>query len=435
MASIVILMKVIFIKFIILICFEKSMQNLIDKNIEIQNPDPILIGGNFYNSFSNKFKIIGRLEKDLQNNITLFDWPGSSVIFEIIGTCDEIYLDLKSQNDYFSVYYNDVFKFKINSSSLGLIKIKPAEKNLKIELTKATEPLMSNDYVRFKGIYLVGKCELKENPRGKAKLIEYIGDSITCGFGVEQLRNKTITLDTSSIVTAYPGILAKKLDADYYAICASGMGVTHSSGYNGVGLVSQYYNRNYFHSNNITTSITTNPDYIIICLGTNDWFYIKKYYYETQMIDKFVDYFKLFLIQVRFLNPIKNGIIPPIVVLGLGTSTAAVASSKKEMEEISTKMNPWIKNAVNLAAGKDREIYYLEVSATPFIDYNDDRDFGAGNHWSVRGSEKFANGVYSNLLNFTSIFDGTPQNQLQKNYFFIRCDYFVLIIFIIIILF
>jgi lysophospholipase L1-like esterase len=425
--------NIAFLFFIFSILFNISLQSYIDKNIELQNPDPILIGGKFYDSFSNKIKIIGRLEKDLQKNITLFDWSGTSIIFEINGTCDEVYLDLKSNNDYFSVYYNDVFKFKMNNTLSGLMKIKPIEKNLKIELIKVSEPLMSHDYVRFKGIYLVGKCELKENPKGKAKLIEFIGDSITCGFGVEQLRNKTNTLDKSSIDTAYPGILSKKLNFDYYAICASGMGVIRSSGYNGVGLATEYYNRNYFHTNKFTTSISTNPDYIIICIGTNDWLYIKNNYYETETINKFIEFFKLFLLQIRYLNPIKNGILPPIIVLGLGTRTAAVAKDKEEMEEISKRMNPWIKKAVDLVAAKDREIYYSEISATPMIDFNDDNDFGSGNHWSVKGSEKFANGVYSYLLNFTGVIEKKPFN--QNNNFFIKFNFLYFIITMILILF
>ena len=207
---------------------------------------------------------------------------------------------------------------------------------------------------------------------------------------------------------AFPGILARRLNVEYYAICASGLGITHSSGYNGVGRSSEYYNRDYFYNGKFIPSITTSPDVVIVNLGTNDWLYIKSNFYSEKMIETFIETYKIFLLQIRYLNSVKNGILPPIIVLGIGPRTAAATENKLEMEEISNKMNPWIEKAVNLTGGEKSEIYYKEISANPLIDFDNDDDFGSGDHWSVRGSEKFANGAYTTIYNFTTSLDNIP---------------------------
>lgn len=427
---------VLFITLITLI--KKSLQISLDKNIEMENPETLFIGGKFISPYSDDIKIIGRYHKELKKNLTYFDWSGTTILFNIEGKCDEIYLDLKSNGDYFNIYYNEKFQFKFNLTNENLVKIKPNEENLNIKLIKRTEPLMSGDYVKFGGIYLKGKCNIKPNPKSNKVLVEYIGDSTTCGFGVEEIRNKTASLETSTIVNSFAGILSRKLNTDYYGICASGMGVVRSTGYNGVGKVMQYYNRNYFFDKgNIATNVLTSPDVIVIFLGLNDWIYIKTFNYNEKMILEFIEKFKIFILQVRYLNSRKNGSVPPIIILGLGENTAPVSKDIEEMQEISYKINPWIQQAAEGAGGEKNQIFYRKIYAEPKINFTNDKDYGSGEHWSVSGSEKFANGAYPVFLNITNIFDPFPNRDSNHKEFIVNSTYksFVGIILLFLIIF
>lgn len=124
----------------------------------------------------------------------------------------------------------------------------------------------------------------------KAHKIEFIGDSITCGYGVdaesERESFKTKTEDGSK---TYAYKTAMKLDADYSMVSYSGFGVV--SGYTSPGklntkqLVSNYYDRVGFSWawTSDGKNITDNewdfeeyvPDLVVINLGTNDYSYAK----------------------------------------------------------------------------------------------------------------------------------------------------------------
>ena len=60
--------------------------------------------------------------------------------------------------------------------------------------------------------------------------IEFIGDSITCAYGVEGAsQNESFKTTTENFMKSYAYLTAQKLDADYSAVCYSGHGII--SGY------------------------------------------------------------------------------------------------------------------------------------------------------------------------------------------------------------
>jgi lysophospholipase L1-like esterase len=156
----------------------------------------------------------------------------------------------------------------------------------------------------------------------KKKLsVEIIGDSITAAYGVEganQYENFKTTTENFSKSYAY--LTAKKLDADYSAVCYSGHGIV--SGYstgekNAELLVPEVYTR-----------ISKNSDYpgewdfennqndvIVINLGTNDLNYVKAEP-ETRN-DEFIQEYANFLTLIRKKNP-KSYIICTVGIMGGG---------------------------------------------------------------------------------------------------------------------
>ena len=62
----------------------------------------------------------------------------------------------------------------------------------------------------------------------KAHRIEFIGDSITCGYGIEALSPATFSTATENPVSAYAMLTAKALDADCSLVAWSGIGLISS---------------------------------------------------------------------------------------------------------------------------------------------------------------------------------------------------------------
>ena len=165
-----------------------------------------------------------------------------------------------------------------------------------------------NGGIGVKSLNVVSSSEKAITPVEKKSLsIEFIGDSITCGYGVEgknQYENfQTLTENFSK---SYAYLTAQKLDADYSAVCYSGHGIV--SGYstgekNSDSIISDYY-----------TKLSKFADYpgdwdfknhkndiVFINLGTNDYNYVTTAP-ETRN-DEFIEEYKNFLELVRKYNP------------------------------------------------------------------------------------------------------------------------------------
>ena len=147
-----------------------------------------------------------------------------------------------------------------------------------IKLSECTQSLMALKEIRTDG-------EIAP-PADMARKIEFIGDSITCGYGVEALNGEEqFTTATESAEKSYAGIIAEKLGLDRMLTAFSGHGIV--SGYtdnpeipNLSELVPPYYDkvgRNGFAlpSGRTVTDIPWDfshwqPDDIVVNLGTND---------------------------------------------------------------------------------------------------------------------------------------------------------------------
>ncbi len=138
--------------------------------------------------------------------------------------------------------------------------------------------------------------------------IEFIGDSITCGYGVEGASNyESFSTSTENFMKSYAYLTAEKLGADYSAVCYSGHGII--SGYTSDGvkntgsLVPPYYpNIGSFTEYAKPWDFSAAPnDVVVINLGTNDSSYIDKDFDERK--GEFVEKYTDFLADVRKYNP------------------------------------------------------------------------------------------------------------------------------------
>lgn len=181
-----------------------------------------------------------------------------------------------------------------------------------IQVIKLSETAMST--VGIKQIN-VGLNDTIKPTQGKEYRIEFIGDSITCGYGVDdEDKDHHFSTETEDVTKAYAYKTAMALDADYSMFSISGYGII--SGYtNGENKVSaqtipQYYDKLGFSYGNFAGKIKVSsldwnfnkfvPDLIVINLGTNDDSYCQN---DPKKQAEYTAGYKEFLKQVRRNNP------------------------------------------------------------------------------------------------------------------------------------
>ena len=144
--------------------------------------------------------------------------------------------------------------------------------------------------------------------------IEFIGDSITCGYGVDdEDENHQFTTATEDVTKAYAYKTAKALDAEYSMFSASGYGIV--SGYTegdepiSEQTIPQFYCSYGFSRGNFAGTAPQDipwdfskyiPQIIVINLGTNDDSYCRDHKDRQAVFSKL---YADFLAVVREKNP------------------------------------------------------------------------------------------------------------------------------------
>ena len=153
-----------------------------------------------------------------------------------------------------------------------------------------------------------------EPTANKDLLIEFIGDSITCGYGADDpVKENHFSTKTEDVTKAYAYKTAKALDADYSMVSFSGYGII--SGYSTndkpvtAQTVPQFYtklgycwgtNGNFSPANVEWDFSKRQPDVVVINLGTNDDSYTKT---EKDRQQAYADEYVNFLKTIREKNP------------------------------------------------------------------------------------------------------------------------------------
>ena len=157
------------------------------------------------------------------------------------------------------------------------------EETVEVRLIKLSESAMS--VIGLKAME-VADSDLIEPVEPRAHRIEFIGDSITCGYGVDDMDlTHEFSTATEDVTKAYAYRTAEALNADYSMFSASGYGII--SGYTGdpekreeQQLIPPYYesmgfSRDAFGEAGSPTDIPWDfskytPEAVVINLGTND---------------------------------------------------------------------------------------------------------------------------------------------------------------------
>jgi lysophospholipase L1-like esterase len=143
--------------------------------------------------------------------------------------------------------------------------------------------------------------------------IEFIGDSVTVGFGDEGIEPCKFSSATQAITTAFPFASARALDADFTVVGWSGHGVTRNWGDRAEPVVPDQW-----------TPAPIAPDVVLVALGAND------FWNGDPGEEKFVAAYRAFIARVRAAYP--KAVI--YAVLSSTGSDARRAALRKYLGEI-----------------------------------------------------------------------------------------------------
>ena len=155
---------------------------------------------------------------------------------------------------------------------------------------------------------------IKPTPEKKHR-IEFIGDSITCGYGIDDENiNGGFKNSTEDGSKTYAYKTAQNLDADYSIVSVSGIGVISNYSSAGVkndeNVMPKYYDKiaySWGAFGDWTSPAKTDwdfakfqPEAVVINLGTNDSSYVA---HDATREAEFVDAYVAFIKQIREKNP------------------------------------------------------------------------------------------------------------------------------------
>ena len=268
-----------------------------------------------YTPTSENVKITGRYYQ--KDGTTWLIHSGSAIQF-YATSIDSLTINLVGDNGIYSdenfrprygIFINDeIFldsTMDVLEKSINVIEKFTEKSTIKVMLLSEN----MNGGIGIKDIIAVSSNLKSITPVEKKNLtIEFIGDSITCAYGVEgKSQSESFKTLTENFSKSYAYLAAKKLDADYSTVCYSGHGIV--SGYTSSGeknpdnLIGDYYTKlsrfadypgDWDFENHLN-------DVVFINLGTNDLNYVTKD--KDTRSDEFIQEYANFLETVRKYNP------------------------------------------------------------------------------------------------------------------------------------
>ncbi len=176
-----------------------------------------------------------------------------------------------SADTYFTVYIDGVrqatrYNVKNGTATLTIANFMEGGVH-NIRVLKQTES--ANSLSILKSISFKGQFE--EAPAEKDLFIEFLGDSITCGYGnlcANGAEGAGSAFNEDATQT-YAYLAAQKLGADHSLVSCSGIGVTSS--WSGNFVMKDFFSAQSYHrSTGVNYEKTFTPDIVVINLGTND---------------------------------------------------------------------------------------------------------------------------------------------------------------------
>lgn len=281
----------------------------------VQNPVSTFISPKLsvYSAEKENVKVLGR--SHYENGVRYFSHSGSGIEFKCRGEYALIDIIDDSEGGYlsghnarFAIYKNGhlvIDSVLTESEKTYHITLDGYNRETVIKVIKLSEAQYSAFGIGDIAVY--GKDKIKPTPEKNIK-IEFIGDSITCGYGIDEINPKgSFSTATENFTKTYAYLTAEKLNADYSTVCFSGFGVysgyTKNGRINSEDIVPRYYGVSCFLYGGREILWDFNEfqsDIIVINLGSNDASYCAKSSLGRQEFTRrYIDFIR----QIRQFNP------------------------------------------------------------------------------------------------------------------------------------
>ena len=235
-----------------------------------------------------KVRFFGRATTTNGNNGVFFNWSGSGFIIKFIGTSAKAYFLSGTESDgtpeekdraYIGVFIDDNpnatahFSLDCKESWYTLTEGLPFGEHT-VRVVKETEV----GYGRAAVLKISSDGEFLSAPKAKGKKLEFIGDSITCGYGniCSNASSEFLTRE-ECFSNTYAALTAKMLDTELSCVAASGNGFYHDYGCQTFNLIPTLYlyadKMLDEHKGNAAKTWDFNSDkcdLVVIKLGQND---------------------------------------------------------------------------------------------------------------------------------------------------------------------
>lgn len=215
-----------------------------------------------------------------------WNFPGIQIIAAFEGT--SLRMMAKPQSGYFMAQIDGAEPFKVafrskQDSLVSLATALPYGRHI-VRLMYIIEGY--EFYPEFWGFVLDKGCSLVDAPALPSRKIEFIGNSITCGYGNEGcVKEERFEYETENHYYSYASITARNLDAQHWVVARSGIGAYRNYGGPKEGtprscMPVQYEYTGYAYDSDLRKNAGFDsekwdfsrfqPDVICINLGTND---------------------------------------------------------------------------------------------------------------------------------------------------------------------
>jgi len=183
----------------------------------------------------------------------------------------------KPGSGYFMVELDNLAPFKINFSendSVATLASNLDNNEHRVRVTYAIEGYQKRP--EFRGFLLSDGGKMLNAPKRSSRRIEFIGNSITCGYGIEaDSAREKFTYDTENHYYTFAARTARALGAEYHVVARSGIGMYRNYGgpTEGTpdGCLPALYDRTLFYDADEKWDFSSfQPDVVCVNLGTND---------------------------------------------------------------------------------------------------------------------------------------------------------------------